>query len=82
MLSARAAKTRPSPFSCRKEMGVCSRIPIVVVFSLTLVDVLALCPSTEVQPGFLFSCELRGEDIFSAVGVATGKSLVIRRGAR
>ena len=79
MSSARAAKTRPSPFSCRKKMG---RIPIVVVFSLTLVDVLALCPSTAVQPGFLFSCELRGEDIFSAVGVATGKSPVTRGGAR
>ena len=54
----------------------------MVVFSLTLVDVLALCPSTEVQPGFLFSCELRRDDIFTAVGVTTGKSLVIRGGAR
>ena len=72
----------PPLFLARKEMAACSRIPIVVVFSLTLVDVLALCPSTEVQPGFLFSCELRRDDIFTAVGVTTGKSLVIRGGAR
>ena len=82
MTSARAARTRSSPFSCRKEMSACSRTLIVLVFSLTLVDVLALCPSTEVQPGFLFSCELRRDDIFSAVDVAKGKSLVIRGGAR
>ena len=63
-------------------MAACGRIPIVVVFSLTVVDVLGLCPSTQVQPGFLFSCELRRNDIFSAVGVAAGKSLVIRGGAR
>ena len=60
-------------------MSASNRTLIVVVFSLTLMDVLALCPSTEVQPGFLFSCELRKDDIFSAVDVAKGKSLVIRR---
>ena len=63
----------------RIEMSASNRTLIVVVFSLTLMDVLALCPSTEVQPGFLFSCELRKDDIFSAVDVAKGKSLVIRR---
>ena len=65
----------------RIEMSASSRTLIVVVFSITSLDVLALCPSTEVQPGFLFSCELRRDDIFSAVDVAKGKSLVIRGGA-
>ena len=72
----------PPLFLVAKEMSARSRILIVVVFSLTSLDVLALCPSTEVQPGFLFSCELRRDDIFSAVDVAKGKSLVIRGGAR
>ena len=64
-------------------MSASNRTLIVLVFSLTLVDVLALRPSTEVQSGFFFfSCELRRDDIFSAVDVAKGKSLVIRGGAR